>query len=298
MLVTLAILFHAPVIVLVMALAWVSAWPGNRDAQQGAVSHGLARLTTLVFWIASCLFAVVFGHPDWVHLYWSVQIPLTGLFLMSGAWLDHSNPDLIEQTPAGWKRVLARLGAARGGAWIWFALSALLAALPTLLLSLDGSVQESPRPYDSIPSELAAIAKWGLGGPLPQSLEPHFEHEVERGLGYLPRSMTVPLACTFIACWTSVLFSLLACVGKLVRRSRYALRGSPLIVALAVVVLSPIAILPYGLDMGEFVPISVDGSAIWRAVPSSLQSFGPLAVLTGTAFLAWCVTAWTTRGRD
>ena len=224
-------------------------------------------------------------HGDSVHMFWSVQVPLVGLFLCSGpflatTWREPGEPDVADPC----RRWLPR------GAWSYLAITSALALVPLF----HGVFFPSPMLHD-FPGhgpvrDLREIALWGFGAAVPEALTPVHEGQIARGVGHLQRWNTVPMGTTLIAAWLWLGFCIVAFCGRLipsfqVRRRLYLL--APLALA-AVVAASPTML------WGAFDPrfFSVNGSrstGIWKSGPEVMRSYGPVlaAALVATIGLAW-----------
>jgi hypothetical protein len=249
-----------------------------------AAARGAARFVrraSILFWVASVLLALLdrLVHRDWVHLFWTTQIPITTLFLCSGVllattWRDDAAAIEVEDSSDA-SREQRRWGSAR----LFFAM---VAGLPVAALLLQIALPED-RPSDSetghpIP-RLLALAAWGLGGELPESLWPITDEEHELGVGHLPREVTVPMGTMLVAAWVWIAFSALAMFGRLVpspRNRRAFLLIAPTILGMACY------FAPEGAgtwpDPAYFWPEASRDSGIWTSDPPVLKSFGPVLV--------------------
>jgi len=237
---------------------------------------------------------------DWLHMFWTAQIPMVGLFLCSGAMLcDSWRGDRI---PTGRPSGAAR-GSVGGHRWIprgaraYLSMTALLGVAPVLLLSLapDGSraIGSSGAPFP----HLWELILWGFGGPLPECLIPTTPAEIARGVGHLHRSLTVTVGTTLIAAWLWLAFCVVACAGRILRHQRLRLAFYLLApVGLGLLALTagsePVAWIWEGFDVRLFFPNDSRQGGIWKCDPVVVRSYGPvlLAALLGALFLALAQT--------
>src|SRR6185503_4378533 len=88
-----------------------------------------------------------------------------------------------------------RTGTTRFGRGPWILLAALLlfALLPAALIQWVPRPDAGPRNLGRPIAGTLEVAGFGLGGPLPPALVPENDAGEARGLGYLPREITVPV---------------------------------------------------------------------------------------------------------
>jgi hypothetical protein len=263
---------------------------------------GMATGVLIVLWIAACFFAVGFRvlGRDWVHLFWSAQIPLVGLFLGSGALLcrtwrvDSENAASAAPSEESIRR--KRHGWTRNGAFLFLAMTVTLGLAPLVLQIALPDDHPSPRDTGSPIQGLRELAAWGFGGPRPATLTPITQEEIARGLGHLPRDITVPMGTTLIAAYLWIAFSLLAMGGRLIR-SRRARLAFYLLAPVLLGVLNFIEPVfhdraTYGaLDPRFFGPDSSRESGIWTCEPAVVLSYGPvlLVAFASALVLALCL---------
>jgi hypothetical protein len=270
----------------------------------GRVPEGTVDTATkvlIVLWLAACLLSVVFRFPfrDWVHLYWSAQIPLVGLFFGSGALLcrtwraDIEDSAIAEsgETPLRRERRWWNVN----GAVLFLGMAVTLGIAPLLLQIALPEDQPAPRDTGAPVRGLWELAAWGLGGARPATLAPITEAEIASGLGHLPRDITVPMGTTLIAAYVWIAFSLLAMGGRLVRSGR-ARAALLLLAPLLLAVLDFFAAgslegVSYGpFDAQALVPGARD-CGIWTCEPAVVRSYGPvlLIAVACTFVLALCL---------
>ena len=77
-----AVLLCVPTTIAIVGFNGAAAVLGLRtsDAQSSLLT--VSRTLMLLLWISACVLAVIFrfAYRDWVHLFWSAQIPMVGLF--------------------------------------------------------------------------------------------------------------------------------------------------------------------------------------------------------------------------
>lgn len=176
-----------------------------------------------------------------------------------------------------------RAGHVSTGAWLFLAIVTSLALAPLVLQVAFPAHHLSGRNIGRPLSGLTELALWGFGGALPESLAPITNEESARGVGHLPREITVPMGTLLTAAWIWISFSALALVGRLVpspRARRSFLLTSPTLLGIAC----------YFSADGEhassawfdprfFWPLACEDSGIWRSDPVVLRSFGPVLLI-------------------
>jgi hypothetical protein len=232
-------------------------------------------------------------YRDWVHLFWSAQIPLVGSFLVSGALLCRT-----------WRDDAGALGSAKpreavfkqegsrwtlSGASLFLLMSATLGFAPLLLQIVFPANHPSLRETGQPIQRLLELASWGFGGPLPESLIPIADPA--RGIGYLPRDVTVPMGSTLIAAWLWIAFCVLAFGGRLVRSQRKRIAfyfvAPPLLgLCIQMGAADLVASVWGGFDSGFFGLESSRDSGIWTSDPVVLRSYGPVVLASLIAALA------------
>jgi hypothetical protein len=279
------------VVFVTCACVW-SALLGERSA---CIASALGRRMT--YWLGATTIAlsIVFRmmERDWVHLFWSVQIPITSLLLCAGPFLDATRHD---QEPVD--ETADRIGAKRSR-WVFFAMLAVLGVLPLVLAIVLPEQRVIGRDVGRPFARLADLALWGFGGPLPESLAPLTDLEHARGVGHLPREVTVPMGTLFVAAWGWIVFVLLAVIGRFVPTSR----GRRVFLLVAPTMLAFAACFAHGsttsgsgtcglLDVSYFRPLGALDSGIWTSEPVVLRSFGPvLSTAAACVLLLQLVTA-------
>jgi hypothetical protein len=238
-------------------------------------------------WLA-CLALAVFGRfvqRDWVHLFWSAQIPLTSLFLCSGVLLERTLCDDASQ------RTIARVKPA----WLFLAMVVSLGVAPLVLEIAWPAYVHSHRDLGRPLARVADLALWGFGGELPESLSPITELERARNVGHLPREVTVAMSGLFIAAWLWIAFSALLLIGRRLhppRVRRAFLLLSPTAVGITCYLAANVWNAPLGpFDPRMFWPLAAEDSGIWTSEPAVLRSFGPvLAVAAACVVLVRFIT--------
>lgn len=215
----------------------------------------VAELAAWALWGSGCAFLILerLAARDWMHLYWAAELPLVCLFSCSGV--------LLRRGPRG---VLLFLG-----------ICICFGVLPLLLQIALPPDDPAPREIGAPVRRLWELARWGLGGSLPECLELNTGEEFARGVGHLPREVTVPMGTTLIAAGLWVAFLVLALASRLVRSER---------IRSAFCLLAPIVLLVASWIWGP----GLDG-AIWTSDPVLMRSYGPtlLVAALGLGALGW-----------
>lgn len=212
-----------------------------------------------------------------VHMFWTVQVPLLSMFLMSGpflasTWTDDIAEEMDVDSPAlGWDR----------GPWPFFLLTWVWVFLPLVFLHANPPPWRW-RPLSDSPSrDVVQICAWGFGGELPSVLVPIAEEGFVRGVGFPTRDVAVELVVLQTAAWTTLGFTLIAFALRVVksRTLRFLLCHTlpPLLGVLTWFVHTPIGI----LDPCLFGPSSAFDSEIWHSDVSSMRSLGGLVLVAG-----------------
>jgi len=231
---------------------------------------------------------------DWVHLLWSAQLPMLALFLVSGLFLCGPTSEDVSSKESRLE-VFLRL---RPAAFMFLALAA-FGLWPLALQLLFPEDQPMARDLGEPVRRLFELAAWGFGGALPEALTPSTAEELERGVGHLPREVTVPMGSLLIAAWLWIAFATLAFAGRLLRprRLRFVFGlVAPLLLALAFatgIFAWLNEVWPF-FDTRFFSPGSLNGAGIWESEPAVMQSFGPVlctALLLGAGVLLWATGA-------
>lgn len=247
---TLTLLFFLTLL-LAVTVVLVVATKGESSAavQVGHVTLLVSAAVTVVGMLAC--------STNWVHLFWSVQFPMLGLFLGAGLLLLRTWEEDRRATSPG---LLARWN----GATLAVVGAVALGSLPVLIVSLwpdafpPGRVAGAPLPA------LVQAAIYGFGGPVPDLMEPLHRAQVERGLGAPPRFVTVPMGTTLIAAIAVICFTALAFVGRRVRSDR---RRRTLMLTV------PLVLVPLALVALPAVRFFED--ALWGNEPWLVRAYGP-----------------------
>ncbi|MEO7155857.1 MAG: hypothetical protein ABI054_14500 [Planctomycetota bacterium] len=232
-------------------------------------------------WISS-LVPILGESDDWLHLFWMAQIALVGLFLLSGAFLFiafEGEPEHDLQPASG---LLEQLVTPRRAPWWFLAMMTSLAVLPLFLIACL-PFTPADRNIGAPIRRLTDLVQWGFGAALPECLTPNTFEESARGVGHLPREVTVPMGTILIASWLWIAFCALALVGRILpwpRLRRPILLLSPLILG----VISFVAAFrghasSWWFDPRFFWPTLAEYSGIWTADPLVMKSFGPLLLI-------------------
>jgi len=280
-----AVLLYGPLTLIAVVLIVAAAAHLLRTGRLFDGDVDAATRVLIVFWLLACVLSVVFRFfaRDWVHLYWSAQIPLIGLFLGSGALLCRTWRADIEES--------ASKESLRSKRRWWPVSSAVLFLLMTLTLGIAPLLLEIALPQDNPASRdtgapahgLWELAVWSFGGPRPSTLAPITDMEIARGLGHLPRDLTVPMDTTLVAAYLWIAFCALAMSGRLIR-SRRARLAFFLLAPLLLCVIDFCASGFLGethhgpFDPSCFVPGSRD-CGIWTCEPAVVGSYGPVLLI-------------------
>jgi hypothetical protein len=261
-----ATLFHgAFALVLILVAVHLSLLAARCSPLEEQAARAARRLFAF-FAVTSLFVAVAYASValDAVHLFWSVQIPIVVAFLGSGPLLADAWRDDERGARSAW----------------WFPASiAALAAAPIAVLEIAGGFSIG-RDVGEPSRRLLDLATWGLGGALPDYLAPSHELERQRGVGHLPREVTVPMGALLVAAWAWIAYCALAISARAIRGRR----GRRAWLYVAPVVLGAVAVfLPgtrgaWGFDPRFFGPDSARDSGIWRSDPEVMRGFGPVLV--------------------
>jgi hypothetical protein len=263
-------------ILVVLFVTCMCVWSVLLGGHEARLASRASRRVVCALWAASILLALAsrIVERDWVHLFWSVQIPITSLLLCSGAFLDATRRDDA-----------ASQAHASRSTWAFLVMVATLGLLPLLLETVLPEQRVIGRDIGHPLPRLFDLARWGFDGPLPEALSPLTDVERARGVGHLPREVTVPMGTLLIAAWGSIVFVLLAAIGRFVPTARarrsFLLLAPTTLAALACFVLRPTApVRPTSacLDASFFLPLSSFDSGIWTSEPVVMRSFGPVMV--------------------
>jgi hypothetical protein len=217
---------------------------------------------------SSVLLALIAVH-DWQHLFWSVHFPMLGLFMGSGPFLAGAWPGDRLAVPD--TRGFVDRGAALPLSLLVFGV---LGLLPLVLLTVfhdsNAPARATGRPLEA----LVATANYGLGGPVPDLMQPVSASQLARGLGHPPREVTVPMGSTALAALYVTLITWLAMIGR--RIPGWPLRRAVLSVA-PVVVVSALS-----FWTGSLGP---DEQPLWTNEPWLVRSYGPLLLVAAASLL-------------
>lgn len=211
---------------------------------------------------------------DWTHFAWIVQGCLIVGFLGSGCWLAEAAAIELD-SPADERplRLTAR-------PWVFPLLLALIAALVPTLMTASPSPAQAARAAEPHWPALIELARFGFGGARPASLEPLTAEQISRGLGALPRPLSVSASLLYSAALLAVAFALLRLLaGRLEQaRPRASLRLiGPWVLWMVLVLSSSVPADPF--DAGFFLPGGIDQGGLWKSEPVSLRAFGPVLTL-------------------
>ncbi|HTF88457.1 MAG TPA: hypothetical protein VK843_08610 [Planctomycetota bacterium] len=253
------------------------------------VSRVWALRAPFALWIFSFL-PMLAESGDRVHLFWTAQLPLIGLFFLSGALLGiafQSEPEPREPVAPP---TLEQLVTPKRAPWWFLAMMASLGVLPLVLIA--GSPWTSAgRDVGAPIRRLVDVEQWGLGGALPECLTPITPEESARGVGHLPREVTVPMGTILIATWLWISFCALALVGRMLPwpriRRAFLLLSPPVLVASSFGPACHTEASSWWFDPRFFWGLS-QHSGIWSSDPLVMRSLGPLLLiaLASTAVLA------------
>jgi hypothetical protein len=275
----------------VAACVWLAVRPNARVPWIGA------RGIVFLFWMSALVLAVSEGFldRDWQHMFWMAQGSTVSLFVVSGTLLVSVWPDdgvlRSEQNGAPTRSRPARFNSA----WWFFAMMSSLALLPLLQIAWFDSEPDGRNLGIPI-RRVIELAHWGFGGPLPECLSPITDAEIARGVGHLPREVTVPFGTLLIGAWLWIAFCAIAIVGRWMPAGNLR-RGFLLLAPFFLGVTSFIADIGHGDSQfapSFFWPGSALKSGIWRSEPVVMKSFGPvmLAALLCALLLALLVRFW------
>ena len=236
--------------------------------------YNLACLLVAAYGITALVLALVhwWMHPDWVHGLWSSVHPQILLAAAAGTFLVRDE----------WRR---QTGAARfgWGPWVVLALLLALASLPAALIQWAPDPDAAPRNVGRPIAGTVEVARFGFGGALPETLVPENKAGEARGMGFLPREVTVPVGSLGTA---SILWIFLCLVqGTSLLISSPALRRGYLLLA-PFIVFGLLAVdMPYGLKT----------RTLWRCDPELMRAFGPLLLAALAASVLVPLWQWRSR---
>jgi hypothetical protein len=268
----LQVLLGLPLGLALFALSIAAALPGDQAKQQRCAAWA----RRLVLGYGGVAFVLALQHwwtwPDWMRLLWTSTHPQMVLFVGAGAFLMRDE----------WSR---RAGDTRLGSGPWIVMAALLAfaLLPAVLIQWAPLPDPGPRNLGRPIAGTLEVARFGLGGPLPPALVPENDAGVARGLGFLPREITVPVGAlaTFAVLWVG-----LCCVqvaGALLRP--LALRRGCFLLA------------PFGALALLFrpMPFGLNEATLWPSEPTLMRGFGPLLLTAALASVLVPLGQWLAR---
>lgn len=211
------------------------------------------RRLVLAYAAVAFVLAVLHWWPwrDWVHCLWTSTHPQIAVFAAAGAFLVRDGRERRERGP-----------------WIVLAVLLAFALLPAALIQgapdPDAGARNLGRPI----AGTLEVALFGLGGPVPPALVPENDAGVARGLGYLPREITVPVGALATAAVLWTVLCVLQVAGALLRAPRLR-RGFLLFAPFAVLPPLFFAQLPFGLRV----------RSVWTTDPTLMHGFGPLLLV-------------------
>jgi hypothetical protein len=253
-------------------------------------------------WLAALALAgavvAVISHvrrADWVHDFWAVQVPIVGLFLGSGLFLCRTWSADAELF-ATWDRERRGRRAERvplepNPAWCFLGIMLLYGVGSILLRVWDDASARDPRGAGNPFVNLFALAGWGFGGALPGFLEPEHAAQIERGVGHLPRDVTVPMGTSLIAAWLWILFVGLALASRLLPRGgarAFVVLLAPHVLGMLAFVASFTGTLHGAVLDPRYFLLACESSGIWTSDPLTMRTYGPvlLAALASAFVLA------------
>ena len=218
-------------------------------------------------WIVAALSVVGVAMAAVVHAYewelWSVQIPLVSTFLLSGAFAASASA-----------REDSTRTARMFGPAFFFGVTWFLAVTPLVVAEVWPSYRTHWRAAGSPTLAILQFVGWSFGGPMPDCVIPDSEVGFERGVGYPPRFVTVPMNTILIAAWTSIAFTASTLALRRVRNARKRIAAlfafAPLCGTVVLIVNVPIG--PF--DPRLFSPFSYHHSGVWRSDPFTMRTFG------------------------
>jgi|GEM_PF-2763522 len=276
-----SVLIFAPLTLLGVGMSFLAAMFSAAGRAVPSAFRMTGRGVVVLLWFLGLVCVPIAGFGDWVHLFWSIQVPLVGLFLCSGLLRVET------EHPRVWD------GASRGSALrrcaspcsMFFMLASLgLASL--ILVSLFPEEHPATRPVGSPFQGIRDLVAWGFGGALPSFLAPATSVAERRGVDYLPRVLTVPFGTTLIAAWLWIAFATISFVAKALPgprlRGMFSLTAAPALGVIAGLVgVSTPEIGP--LDLRFFIPGGDRRSGIWTSDPMVMRSYA--AVLLAAVVL-------------
>ncbi len=262
-------------LILVPLGAFACLWLAVRQSDRNARAHVLRILFFL--WLAA--FIPMFAElGDWVRLFWMSQIPMLGVFMLSGALLFTIWPDDAEFRKEFASRGLEQRISSRTNPALWFlAIMTSLGVMPLFLIAIFRSPEG--RNIGAPIRRVFELARWSLGGALPEWLQPISFVDGARGIGYLPREVTVPTGTMLLAAWLWIAFCTIALIGRAIPSARVCrafLLLSPIVAGGVLIVLARTALAPSSWFDVLLFWITGQDSGVWTSEPAVLRSFGPV----------------------
>lgn len=262
-----------------------------REAVSDARPRALPRATSvwlgLVAWTLGGTFYVDAISPHFEFVFWASQIGLTALFASSGCllatWVGRLDVPVSSRRPF-WRRLETPL--------TFPAAAAALVLLPWAWMAWRDFGLGIGRNTGASFERTMELARWGLGGALPQYLQPETLEGFARGLGWLPREVTVPMGVALVAAWWIAAFAVIVLASGFGRGAHarvHAAMWAPFLTCVALFAWATglggdrTAVSPDAwFDPRFFWPGSEGRSGIWTSSPGVMRSFGPM-LCTATA---------------
>lgn len=234
------------------------------------------RCTFVATWVFGMLFVafVWIDERDWVHSVWAAAISLTALLFLAGPFL------FAWASPSSTQKSSGRIESYRlAHGWSFAAMALALGVLPLVLVTVAPAL--SGRNVGEAPRRVFELVLWGLGGALPEALTPTTAQELARGVGHLPREVSLPVSALMQASWVIVIGCVFAIAGRCLpdaRARRALLLFAPGAAGALVFVLAAVAHgnAPSLIDARLFLPLGNEDSGVWTSDPATLRSFGPV----------------------
>lgn len=221
----------------------------------------------LVTWIVTALcfvgvpLAAAVGFAEWE--FWYLQIPLVSTFLLSGAF---AAPACAYEHPKRRARVF--------GPAFFFGVTWLLAVTPLAIAEIWPHYRTNWRANGSPTLAILQFIGWSFGGPMPDCVVPDTEVGFERGVGYPPRFVTVPMSTILIAAWTSIVFSVSTLGLRRIRNVRARVASAYAFAPMFGTVLLILRMQIGPFDPFLFHPEGMRNSGVWQSDPLTMRTFG------------------------
>ena len=286
--VSIGILLPLTAILCAMALTIAPVIQAKPAAARAVLPWGTRALFTLWFFAALAAIASHVTFPDWNHDFWAAQVPLVALALGSGillcrVWSDDA-AFLGRRARDATPKDRESLPHPTIWAWTFFAMMLWFGFGPTVMQWIDGPRTQRAFANEHPLGNLIELAAWGFGAPLPDFLEPEHRLQIERGVGHLPRDVTVPMGSSLIAAWLWIAFGVVSLAGRSLKNQRQRIGFYLLAPSCMAALVLLWSLTGYGqgpvID-ARFFGLGCESSGIWKSEPGTMRSYGPTLLVAG-----------------